>query len=512
MADELISQRDAVFDPPPTVPISDGMTTQCRITIPDHASDTITLMQQPDPGQTADGNLRINGKVQATLNLDGSGTATYRLLYNYPLQVTVRPDVKRTIKAQFAGADIPGAQVTYDFIEREAFPVVTPGKPEFAVFGGDNLSLQLHAVSGTGDRVGGCPIRVMCRDGNVRFFDDNGNDVTQQDAVMNFLFADYTTNNVQGDPDYGIANIELSAGNIGIFDVSFEVKGFNSEGAFTLIVADDQIVGGELDAPRYSFSSSLRLDGPATTFVRLTSTQGFANYSKVVFFVNGIAVAPYDLTLGQLTTVGYELPKIWFTQKTIEGADPGGKAAVYYMIQSNDDDANMTRSVVKKFTTVGTVMNKPDPNVARSLPEPRVIGVTVVNQSVIEAGFLDVTIDFTNSGVPAGVSGFLTVYANGYSSRASTQIDKVQTIPKSFTTGSGKTTVQVDASLLWGFTTTANNQQSTLLIDYYLVTPSLTENSVPVSSEIEDPAQRDAGKTYSKFIANGWQLATLVSN
>lgn len=512
MADELISQRNIVFDPPTGSFISDGMTTLCRITIPGHANDTITLMQQPDPGQNPDPNLRINGQAQANLNLDGSGKATFRLLYNYPSQVTVRPDVNRTIKAQFAGADVPGADVTYDFIEREAFAIVTPGKPEFAVFGGDNLSLQLHAVSGTGDRVGNCSITVMCGEGNVRFFDDNGNDVTQQDPGTNFLFAEYRTNNLQGDPDYGIAKIELSAGNVGIFDVSFAVKGFNSEGTITLVVADDQIIGGTLEAPRYSFSSSLRLDGPATTFVRLASTQGFANYSKVVFFVNGIAVAPYDLTLGQLTTVGYELPKVWFTQKTIDGADPAGKAAVYYMIQSNDDDANMTRSVVKKFTTVGTVMNKPDPTVARTLPEPRVLGATVVNQSVIEGGSLDVTIDFTSSGVSAGVSGFLTVYANGYSSRASTQIDNVQTITKNFTTGSGKTTVQVDASLLWGFTTSANNQKSTLLIDYYLVTPSLTENPAPASSDIDDPAQRDAGKTYSKFVASGWTLATPVSN
>lgn len=514
MNDEQIPKvRDAdpVFAPPSGSQISVGSTTHCRITFPDDSITSVDLQQAPAQGEVPDPNLRINGKMATSIDIV-NGVGKFNLLYNYPMNTAPQPDVTRFIAAKQGPTEIPGGTVTYRFAVRDAFANVTPGTPEFAVFGGDDASVLLHVVNGEDDSVGGATVKVSCADGNVRFKDAAGDDKTQQMIVNGSMvyYADFTTDNTVGTPGYGIAKVGFTAQNTGIFDIQVALPGYNQTRQFTLVVADDQIVGGGLPPPRFSFAGTLNLDGPATTFVRLASApSGVPSSAKVVLVVNGIPVAPFDLTVQQFTTVGYELPKRWFTQKTIDGTDPNGKAMVYYMVQSLDDDPNDTRSYITKFQTIGTVMNRPDPTVGkRTLPIPTVSDAVVVNQSVIEPGHLPVEIDFTNSGVAAGLSGYMTVYANGYSSSTSTSIDNVQTIPQQFTTEAGKMIVKVDASLLWGFHS-SGGQQSKILIDYYvmLAQPSHRRED-PAANEIEDPQERDAGKAYSQYLANGWTVAT----
>lgn len=518
MNDEHIPQVDddlPVFVPPSGSQIGVGLRKACQIAVTDQSIKSVDLEQAPPPGDLPDPNLRISGRMTTTVDIGADGIGKFNLLYVYPPGTTPEPDVTRSIVAKQGSTEIPGGKVTYDFVVRDAFATVAPGTPEFAVFGGDALAVLLHVVDGKDEPVGGAVARVTCADGNVRFFDPAGDDETRempQDGSMVY-YADFTTNNVPNSPGHGIAKAEFSAKNTGIFDILVEVPTYYKSRLFTLVVADDQIVPGALPPPRYSFANTLSLDGPATTFVRLASApRNVPGEAKVVLVVNGNPVSPFDLTMQAFVTYGYELPKRWFTQKTINGVDPKGRASVYYMVQSIDDDVNNTRSYLTKFNTVGTVANKPDPTVgARTLPMPIVSGAIIINSTVIEPGTLSIDIDFTGSGVQPGSTGFLTLYANGYSSPSSSIVDNVQTITQSFPTQAGKMTVKVDASSLWGFTNSSTGQPSKLLIDYYVML-SQPARSVDdaAASEIEDPKERDLAKGYSLYLANGWTLMTPV--
>ena len=511
--DVRVGDDTPVFNPVSGAEIAVGGRQIITITIPDKPSATIGLTQAVSNNEQPDPNFRINGALISQVILDENGVGKFGVRYAYPSGASAQPDVTRSISTKYNNNVLPGGEVSYDFIVRDAFPVVQPGTADFAVLGGAPLSIQLHVVNGDGDAIGGAAVRASCDDGNARFLDAAGVDVTQvtQANGSQVYYSDYTTNNVLNTPDYGIAKAELTALNTGIFDIKIQVSGFAESRLFTLVVTDDQVVGGQLPPPRLSFSSTLSLDGPATTFVRLASIpSGVMPDSKVVLIVNGNPAAPYDLTMQQFVTVGYELPKRWFTQKTIDGFEPNGKASLYYMVQSLDDDPTYTRSNLMKFSTTGTVVNKPDLQVGkRTLPMPTVSGAIVINSSVLEPGVLPVEIDFTNSGVQPGINGYLTVYVNGYSSYSSTVIDNVQTIPQSFTTQAGKMVVQVDASLLWGFTTSSTGVPSKLLMDYYLVTQTFDPNT-EAGSDIEDPRERELGKAYSKFLENGWTIMTPV--
>jgi hypothetical protein len=508
-----VDENPPVYVPPTGSKIGVGIRQACQIKVSDPTVNSVDLAQAPPPGELPDPNLRISGKMTTTVDIGGNGVGKFNVLYIYPTGTTPQPDVARSIVAKSGGAEIPGGSVTYDFVVRDAFATVTPGSAEYAVYGGDALSVLLHVINGEDDAVGGAAVRVSCSDGNVRFYDPAGDDETRETSQNGSMiyYADFTTGNLAGTPGFGMAKAEFTAKNTGIFDILVEVPDYYKTRQFTLVVADDQIVPGALPPPRYSFASTLNLDGPATTFVRLTQApKDVAADAKVVLVVNGNPVSPFDLTVQQFVSVGYELPKRWFTQKTIDGVDPNGKALVYYMVQSLDDDVNHTRSYITKFNTVGTVANRPDPNVGkRMLPMPIVSGAIVVNRSVIEPGTLPVEIDFTGSGVAAGLNGFVTVYANGYSASTSTIIDNVQTITQPFTTQAGKMIVKVDASLLWGFGNSATGQPSKLLIDYYvMLSQPVRLLDEPATSEIEDPKERELGKGYSQYLANGWTLAT----
>lgn len=516
MADERVvkvGEDTPVFNPAAgaQVPVAGGGKL-ITVTIPDKATKTIQLVQAPPANEQPDPNFRINGLPASQVTLDSNGVGKFRVRYAYPSGTTAQPDVTRTVATKFNNNAIPGGEVAYDYIVRDAFLTVEPGTPDFAVFGPAPLEVQLHVVNGVGDAMGGETVRASCDNGNARFLDATGADVTQVTQVngSEVFYYDYTTNNVLNSVGFGIAKAEFTALNTGIFDIKIQVSGFAESRLFTLVVTDDQVIGGQLPPPRLSFSSTLSLDGPATTFVRLASIpSGVSPDKKVALVVNGNPAAPFDLTMQQFVTVGYELPKRWFTQKTIDGAEPDGNASLYYMVQSLDDDTDYTRSNIVKFKTTGTVVNKPDLQVGkRTLPMPSLSGVIVVNTSVIESGTMPVEIDFTNSGVQAGLTGYLTVYANGYSSNASTVIDNVQTITHSFTTQAGKMVVQVDATLLWGFTTSSSGVESNLMMDYYLVKPTLERSEA--DSDFEDPRQRELGKVYSRFLEKGWYLKTPV--
>ena len=516
MADEQVAkvgEDTPVFNPVSGTKIPVAGKKIITITVPDKATKTIALSQVVSNNEQPDPNFRINGTLASTVTLDANGVGKFGVRYAYPSGTSAQPDVTRTIGTKYNNNVLPDGEVSYDFIVRDAFPIVEPGTADFAVLGVDALSIQLHVVNGDGDAVGGATVRVSCDDGNARFLDAAGIDVTKVTQVngSEVYYNDYTTNNVLNTPGYGIAKAEFTALNTGIFDIKIQVSGFAESRLFTLVVTDDQVIGGQLPPPRLSFSSTLSLDGPATTFVRLASIpSGVMPDSKVALIVNGNPAAPFDLTMQQFVTVGYELPKRWFTQKTIDHFEPNGKASLYYMVQSLDDDPTYTRSNLMRFNVTGTVVNKPDLQVGkRTLPMPTVSGAIVVNSSVLERGFLPVEIDFTNSGIQPGVSGYLTAYVNGYSSNSSTVIDNVQTIPQVFTTQAGKMVVQVDASLLWGFTTSSTGVPSKLLMDYYLVTQTFDAKSA-ADSDIEDPRERELGKAYSKFLEKGWTIMTPV--
>ena len=516
MADERdvkVGDDTPVFNPAAGAEIPVTVAKLITVTIPDKATKTIQLVQAPPGNEQPDPNFRINGVSASQVTLDSNGVGKFRVRYAYPSGTTAQPDVTRTVATTYNNLAIPGGEVGYDYIVRDAFVTVEPGTPDFAVLGPAPLAVQLHIVNGVGDPIGGATVRASCDSGNARFLDATGTDVTQVGQIngSEVFYYDYTTSNVLNTPGYGIAKAEFTALNTGIFDIKIQVSGFNESRLFTLVVTDDQVAGGGLPPPRLSFSSTLNLDGPATTFVRLASIPaGVSPDKKVALVVNGNPAAPFDLTMQQFTTVGYELPKRWFMQKTIDDSEPNGKASLYYMVQSLDDDATYTRSNLLKFSTTGTVVNKPDLQVGkRTLPMPTVSGVIVVNSSVLESGTLPVEIDFTNSGVSPGIDGYLTVYANGYSSNASTVIDNVQTVPQSFKTQAGKMVVNVDATLLWGFTTSSTGVESRLMMDYYLVSTTLEERS-EAGSDFEDPQQRELGKKYSLFLEKGWTIMTPV--
>ncbi|RDU96936.1 hypothetical protein [Trinickia dinghuensis] len=504
-----LAAGSVTFDPPDGAQIPEGVVRNCTITTTDPVEQNAKIILKQ---ATPDPRFRINGLAQAEVTLS-KGRGAFTVSRTYPASVEIRPDTTHEIVAQYEGANI--GNVTYTMIVRDALTIVPPTQPEFAVFAGDNLSMQLHGIDGEDQPVGGLKIRMQCYQSNVQFFDANGDEITgtmYDPGGQRALYGDYVTDNTNG-LDLGIAGGELGAKNTGIFDIAYDVIGFNNPKNFTLVVADDQIMGGSLSAPILSAASpSLNLGGAATTFVRLLKAPiGVRPDAKVVFIVNGLPVSPYSLTVQEAVEMGYELPKLWFTKESIEGVDPKNKAQIYYMIQSESSDITETRSGVKKFDTFGTVVNAPDPNLGpRKLPMPTLGNVNTVNSSVIQGGVLPVEIDFTDGGVSAGSDGFITLYANGYLSNTSTILDHAETITQSFKTKAGKNVIDVDAGKLWGFTDSATFKPSNLKMDYYVTpgAPPAEAAQGDVSKDDEFWKQRDASKQYSKFDPNGWTLAT----
>lgn len=492
------------FVPPTGTKIQEGSTVSGSIKIPSYRNSKIYLVPLG-----SEPNLRINNGPAAELTLNGQGESPFQLSFTYPSSVSIRPDVSVTIQAQNAAKqNIPDVEVAYEFIVRDTY--ATPEGRDFAVIGGELLKLNMPVVNGVGDLVGGANVTLTCAEGNVIFYDLNGTDITKTNADTGALYALVSTDNTAGDEGFGIANAQVDSRAAGIFDLSVQLEGSNAAREFTAVVADDRVIGGSLPAARTSFSNTLNLGGAATTFMQLAQELSeFPPSAKIVVMINGNPVAPYDLTVSDFFTSGYELPKVWFQKTTIDGADPKGNAKLYYMVQSTDDDPNRTRSIVKQVSYTGTVINAPLSGVTRKLPTPSLSGISVVNHTAIMGNVLDVTIDFTNAGVAAGLDAWITLYANGYSSNSSTTIDNVQTITQKFkTVDTGPVVVPVDATLLWGFTSSAKFQPSNLKIDYYVVTPAAAVAQLDPSGEYLDPAQRDLGKQYSAFLAKGWQINT----
>lgn len=515
--DDTASQTFNVDPPSGSEIFSNISRSGCSITVPGYQNKYVIIA--PD---SPDSRLQINSGPTGKIKLDRNGVGEFTVEYRYGYAGD-RPDkVIDFVVKDDSLTNIPGAEFDYTFIIRDAV-VVIDSPHDFAVaeggaLGSDGfLEVQFSVLDGMNDPVGNADVRVSCTQGNVHFYLDDGvSEITQAGQAGDgsaIVYADYRTNDQPGAGVVGTVKGKICADNVGIFPLAATVLGSGVEIDFNFVLADNEIIAGDLPALKTTFGSTLDLSGPATTFVMLPSLpDGVGPHDTVALLVNGNAVAPFNATAGQLVETGYELPKLPFTWQPIGGASLNGKAFLNYLVQSTYSETSKIQGALKQFTvnSAGGVSNGPNPNVkSRTAPAPTLGLVTVVNVSTIASNVLTVTIDFTGSPVQPQLSGYLNVYVNGYESNTDTSITKQATVPATFTSAAGVVTVDVDATTLWGFSNGAGKRTSNLQMDYYLLPPGVPAAAMQrAGSEEIALDELAASQTYSKISAT-YVIATL---
>ncbi|MGG1944053.1 hypothetical protein AB1286_04500 [Trinickia sp. NRRL B-1857] len=506
------------FDPPEASFLFVRREYICKMRVPEFKNSTVFVIPQ-----VRDPKLRIDHEDFASVTLDQEGRGQFSLIYQDGPK-DPRPDVPVRLNViDEHNVQVRDASVDYVFGIRSVGVPTVVSDDDFAVRGGritENGSMEVRYSSWSGEpaRVGGIKVRVSSDRGNVSFFAADGADVTQTGRQGDpTTFAEYVTSpfNPMTAPHFGTIDGRIASRGVGIFPLTVTVPNSGQERRFKLVTVDPYVYIGDLPPLRTTFGSTLDLAGLATTHVELGSVpNGVSPAAAVVVLVNGRPVSPYELTMHELVTAGYELPKIAFKQKTIDGTEPGDQAQLSYLVESESSAANQILSVANQFNikNINRISNEPDPTITdRNAPMPLLPRVTTVNLSVIWKNKLTVVIDFSGSKVPVGWRGYLSLYANGYDSVNSVEIDKQTLTTATFTTEAGVVALEVEATALWGFSSNARGRPSNLMMDYFIVDPilyqRLKESAGPDGIEEEKLASL---RRYSQYAQAGWPLVTSI--
>jgi hypothetical protein len=506
------------FDPPEGSFLQVRREYICQVLIPQFKDSTVFIVPQ-----NRDPKLRIDNGDSATVALDHDGRGRFSLIYQDG-PVDPRPDVAVRLNViDERNVVVEAAAVNYVFGVRAAGLPTVVSDDDFAIRGGridgnGSVELTYSSWSGVPALVGGVTVRVRSNRGNVSFFAADGTDITQSSQHGEpMTFAEYVTNPLAPDETRQIGTVDgrIASKSIGVFPLSLTVPDSGLERRFKLVTVDPYVYIGDLPPLRTTFGSTLDLAGAATTHVELGSIpNGVAPAAAVVVLVNGRPVSPYELTMYDLVTVGYELPKIAFKENTIDGTPPGDQAQLSYLVESQSSFANEILSVANQFEikNKNRISNMPDPNITdRKAPAPTLPRLTTVNLSAIWGNSLTVVIDLSNSKIPAGWRGYLSLYANGYESVNSIDIDKQTLTTATFTTEPGIVAIEVDASALWGFSNNARGRAGTLFMDYYVVDPVLYRGlKERAGAQGIDEAELASLRQYSQYIQSGWPLVTSI--
>lgn len=510
-----VGPSDPEFRPPDMSFLQCTRVTMCTVTCPGYDGRTITIGPDvPDP------KLRLDGKDSASVQLDADGTGTFELRYNYGTSGP-RPDVPITLDAiDDTGNGIPDGSVTYVIgIRRAGAPIVASGN-DFAVRGqpvnaDGSMEFTYSTWDGMSHLSGGVTVRVSSSRANVRFYAADGTDVTKEDGPAT-TSAEYTTIPAAS----GLVSVvgkalgRAALKTVGIAEVNVTVPLSAADVPFQVVTVDPYICTGDLPSLTTSFGSTLNLAGAATTHVALRENPPTVKSdATVVLLINGRPVGPYELTMGSLVANGYELPKIAFTETTIDGHQPGGEALLSYLVESKSSNLNeiMGRGVRFSIKNINYISNRPDPSVTvRPLPWP-LFQESVINLSVVLGQKIKVTIDFSGPAAPpAGWQGVLFLYANGYE-KNSTQIDKHTLTSVPFTTAPGIVEIEVPTSALLDFAISPAGDPSNVLMDYYVMDPAayrtLKESAGP---EGIDEVRLVSARRYSQYYSRGWPLVTTL--
>lgn len=520
MSSDIVKSDDEApqFDPPTGAFLFVRREYICKVLIPEFKNSTVVVLPK-----VRDPKLRIDHEDFASITLDGEGRGQFSLIYQDGPK-DPRPDVLVALYViDEQNVQIKDAVLDYVFGVRSVGLPTVVSEDDFAVRGGrivENGSMEVRYSSWSGDPalVGGTKVRVSSDRGNVSFFSADGADITQSRWLPDpMTFAEYVTSplNPMTATHVGTVDGRIASRGLGIFPLTVGVPNSGQERRFKLVTVDPYVYIGDLPPLRTTFGSTLDLAGPATTHLELGSIpSGISPTATVVVLVNGRPVSPYELTMQELVTTGYELPKIAFKQKTIDGSELGDQALLSYLVESESSNANEILSVANQFNikNINRISNEPDPTIAdRKAPMPLLPRVTTVNLSVIWKNLLTVVIDFSKSNIPAGWHGYLSVYANGYDSVNVVDIDKQTLTTATFTTEPGLVTVEVEATALWGFSTNARGRPSNLMIDYFVIDPilyrSLKSSAGPEGIEGEKLASL---RRYSQYAQAGWPLVTSI--
>ena len=503
---------DPEFYPPDMSFLQCTRATMCTVTFPGAGAKPITIHPV-----NADPRLHLNGASFAAVTLDGDGKGTFELTYNYGMSGQ-RPDVRIELYAlDESNNAIPDSTVTYIIGIRQAGVPIVDSDNDFAIVGravdaGGSVMVTYSTWDGMPHLSGGVKLRVSTGRANARFYAADGTDVTQQGPEI--AFAEYTTIPAASGLLSLIGKIVGRAAmqNVGIAQVNVTVPLSDADVPFQIVTVHPHICTGELPSLITSFGSTLNLAGGATTHVSLREIPPTIRQdATVVLLVNGRPVGPYDLTMGDLVAMGYDLPKIAFTHKTIDDQIPGNEALLSHLVQSDSSNLNEILGTGVRFKTknIEKISNMPDSTITfRPLPPP-LIQPNVVNVSVVLGGILKVSIDFP-AGFSTGLQGCLFLYANGYE-KNSNQVDKHTLTSATFTTAPGMVEIDVPTSALFNFAISPDGNSSNLWIDYYVIDPAvyrtLKENAGP---EGIDEALLDSAKQYSQYVHSGWPLVTTI--
>lgn len=520
MSDDILESNDQIprFDPPDASFLFVRREYIIKMVLPAYRNSTVMVVPEGH-----DPKVRVGRGDSASVDLDREGKGQFSLTYQDG-PVDPRPDVPVRLNVlDERHVVVDGAAVDYVFGVRGVGVPTVVSDDDFAlrgasIVGNGSLEVRYSTWSGEPALVGGVTVRVASNRGNLSFFSAGGADVTQSgrhgDPVT---FAEYVTSPLTPLAASRVGTVEgrIASQSIGIFPLTVTVPNSGMERRFKLVTVDPYVYIGELPPLRTTFGSTLNLAGSATTHVELGSIPiGVSPAASVVVLVNGRPVSPYELTMEDLVTIGYELPKIAFKEKSIDGTDLGDQAQLSYMVESESSVANEIISRANQFDIKNSnrISNAPDPAITdRNAPMPTLARLTTVNVSVIWKNTVTVVIDFTNSSIPEGWRGTLSLYANGYESVDSIDIDKQTLTTATFTVEAGLVAVEVDASALWGFYANARGRAGTLMMDYFVTDPAryqaLKDSAGP---EGIDGDQLASLRKYSRYAPAGWPLVTSI--